>query len=104
MGACMTRCWPLYPDPSYDITHNTYQPVRSRYLRQDDTVQLELIDTEEAQPRRTFSLTTSIGALLARLRPKGCDLERWLAALGHARRSWLPPVPHRARIPPNDLA
>ncbi|XP_037783601.1 uncharacterized protein LOC119579783 [Penaeus monodon] len=66
MGACMTRCWPLYPDPRY-------QPVRSRYLRQDDTVQLELIDTEEAQPRRTFSLTTSIGALLARLRPKAED-------------------------------
>ncbi|XP_069987436.1 uncharacterized protein [Penaeus vannamei] len=44
MGACMTRCWPLYPDPRY-------QPVRSRYLRQDDTVQ--------AQPRRTFSLTSS---------------------------------------------
>ncbi|XP_042882916.1 uncharacterized protein LOC122259969 isoform X2 [Penaeus japonicus] len=55
MGACMTRCWPLYPDPRY-------QPVRSRYLRQDETVQLELIDTEEAQPRRTFSLTSSLSS------------------------------------------
>lgn len=34
MGACIARCLPLYSDPRY-------QPVRSRYLIQDDVVQTE---------------------------------------------------------------
>lgn len=34
MGACIARCLPLYSDPRY-------QPVRSRYLIQDDVVQAE---------------------------------------------------------------
>lgn len=44
MGACITRCLPLYSDPRY-------QPVRSRYLIQDDVVQ--------AEPSRTARLSAS---------------------------------------------
>ncbi|KAK8744801.1 hypothetical protein OTU49_000621 [Cherax quadricarinatus] len=45
MGACIARCWPLIADPRY-------QPVRSRYLRHDETVQ--------TQPRRSpLSLSAS---------------------------------------------
>ncbi|KAK8744803.1 hypothetical protein OTU49_000621 [Cherax quadricarinatus] len=59
MGACIARCWPLIADPRY-------QPVRSRYLRHDETVQ--------TQPRRSpLSLSARFVALLARLRPKADD-------------------------------
>ncbi|XP_066954578.1 uncharacterized protein [Macrobrachium rosenbergii] len=52
MGTCMSRCWPSYPD-------HRYIPVRSRYLRHEETVQLELIVTREDQPRRLSTLTSS---------------------------------------------
>ncbi|XP_042210621.1 polycystic kidney disease protein 1-like 3 isoform X2 [Homarus americanus] len=44
MGACIARCWPLIADPRY-------QPVRSRYLIHDETVQ--------TQPSRLSSISTS---------------------------------------------
>ncbi|XP_042210624.1 uncharacterized protein LOC121858326 isoform X5 [Homarus americanus] len=58
MGACIARCWPLIADPRY-------QPVRSRYLIHDETVQ--------TQPSRLSSISTRLRALLARLRPKAED-------------------------------
>ncbi|XP_066954580.1 uncharacterized protein [Macrobrachium rosenbergii] len=66
MGTCMSRCWPSYPD-------HRYIPVRSRYLRHEETVQLELIVTREDQPRRLSTLTSRLGHLLDRLRPKEDD-------------------------------
>ncbi|XP_069193419.1 uncharacterized protein [Procambarus clarkii] len=59
MGACIARCWPLIADPRY-------HPVRGRYFIQDDTVQAR-------QPRRLSSLTSRLGALISRLRPKAED-------------------------------
>ncbi|XP_045134397.1 uncharacterized protein LOC123517962 isoform X4 [Portunus trituberculatus] len=58
MGACIARCLPLYSDPRY-------QPVRSRYLIQDDVVQTE--------PSRASRLSARLGALFARLQPKAED-------------------------------
>ncbi|KAK7072371.1 hypothetical protein SK128_011118, partial [Halocaridina rubra] len=51
MGGCVSRCWPSFPDPRYI-------PVRSRYLRQDETVQLELVVTHEEQPMRLSSVAS----------------------------------------------
>ncbi|XP_068202600.1 uncharacterized protein [Palaemon carinicauda] len=58
MGTCMSRCWPHYPDPRYI-------PVRSRYLRHEETVQ--------DQPGGLSSLKSRLCQLLDRLRPKDDD-------------------------------
>ncbi|XP_045134396.1 uncharacterized protein LOC123517962 isoform X3 [Portunus trituberculatus] len=65
MGACIARCLPLYSDPRY-------QPVRSRYLIQDDVVQLEFL-CQETEPSRASRLSARLGALFARLQPKAED-------------------------------
>ncbi|CAL4066607.1 unnamed protein product [Meganyctiphanes norvegica] len=61
MGTCMARCWPPpFLDP------RSYQPVRSRYLPDQDTIQLELIDSQVTDVRSTQS-SCSLSQFLARL-------------------------------------